>query len=120
MFFFVIILATMGLCAVDLMKIQVVDGAEYLEKAKTTRQASQVITSPRGEIVDVNGNEIVSNKTGFNVVIEKAFFPSDNAGMNRVILGIANILKEDGVAWIDTLPITQSRPYSYQIGRAHV
>lgn len=112
-FFFVIILATMGLCAVDLMKIQVVDGAEYLEKAKTTRQASQIITSPRGEIVDVNGNEIVSNKTGFNVVIEKAFFPSDNAGMNRVILGIAKILKEDGVAWIDTLPITQSRPYSY-------
>ncbi|MDE6763771.1 MAG: hypothetical protein K2J73_08845 [Oscillospiraceae bacterium] len=112
-FFFVIILATMGLCAVDLMKIQVVDGAEYLEKAKTTRQASQVITSPRGEIVDVNGNEIVSNKTGFNVVIEKAFFPSDNEGMNRVILGIAKILKEDGVAWIDTLPITQSRPYNY-------
>ncbi len=112
-FFFIIILAAMGLCAVDLMKIQVVDGAEYLEKAKTTRQASQIITSPRGEIVDVNGNEIVSNKTGFNVVIEKAFFPSDNAEINRVILGIANILKEDGVAWIDTLPITQESPYSY-------
>lgn len=103
----------MGLCAVDLMKIQVVDGAEYLEKAKTTRQASQIITSPRGEIVDVNGGEIVSNKTGFNVVIEKAFFPSDSAEINRIILGIANILREDGVAWIDTLPITRERPYSY-------
>ncbi|MCM1022795.1 MAG: penicillin-binding transpeptidase domain-containing protein [Prevotella sp.] len=112
-FFFIIILGAMGLCAVDLMKIQVVDGAEYLEKAKTTRQASQIITSPRGEIVDVNGNEIVSNKTGFNVVIEKAFFPSDNEGMNRVILGIARLLGEDGVAWIDDLPITRSRPYSY-------
>ncbi len=112
-FFFIVILAAMGMCAVDLMKIQVVDGAEYLEKAKTTRQASQIITSPRGEIVDIHGNEIVSNKTGFNVVIEKAFFPSDSAGINRIILGIANILKEDGVAWIDTLPITQNRPYSY-------
>lgn len=112
-FFFIIILGAMGLCAVDLMKIQVVDGAEYLEKAKTTRQASQIITSPRGEIVDVNGGEIVSNKTGFNVVVEKAFFPSDNAEINRIILGIANILKEDGVAWIDTLPITRERPYSY-------
>lgn len=112
-FFFIIILGAMGLCAVDLMKIQVVDGAEYLEKAKTTRQASQIITSPRGEIVDVNGGEIVSNKTGFNVVIEKAFFPSDSAEINRIILGIANILREDGVAWIDTLPITRERPYSY-------
>lgn len=112
-FFFIIILGAMGLCAVDLMKIQVVDGAEYLEKAKTTRQASQIITSPRGEIVDVNGGEIVSNKTGFNVVIEKAFFPSDSAEINRIILGIANILREDGVAWIDTLSITRERPYSY-------
>lgn len=112
-FFFIIILAVMGLCAVDLMKIQVVDGAEYLEMARTTRQASQIISSPRGEIVDAGGNEIVSNKTGFNVVIEKAFFPSDKQEMNRIIIGIAKILDEDGVAWIDTLPITRSQPYEY-------
>ncbi|MGN0674301.1 MAG: penicillin-binding transpeptidase domain-containing protein, partial [Oscillospiraceae bacterium] len=112
-FFFIIILAMMALCSIDLMKIQIVDGEEYLEKAKTTRQASQVITSPRGEIVDINGTEIVSNKTGFNVVIEKAFFPSDKAEMNRIICGIAKILADDGVAWIDTLPITAEKPYEY-------
>ncbi len=112
-FFFVVILAMFALCAIDLMKIQIVDGAEYLEKSKTTSQASQVISSPRGEIVDIKGNEIVSNKTGFNVVIEKAFFPSDKAEMNRIICGIAEILAEDGVEWIDTLPISMSRPYTY-------
>jgi len=112
-FFFVVILAMFALCAIDLMKIQIVDGAEYLEKSKTTSQASQVISSPRGEIVDINGNEIVSNKTGFNVVIEKAFFPVDKAEMNRIICGIAEILAEDGVEWIDTLPISMSRPYTY-------
>ncbi len=111
--FFIIIFTAMGLCAVDLMKIQVVDGAEYLEKAKTTSQASQIISSPRGEIVDADGEEIVSNKTGFNVVIEKAFFPSDKQEMNRIIIGIARILEEDGVAWIDTLPITMEQPYEY-------
>ncbi|MBQ3162419.1 MAG: hypothetical protein IJC04_09880 [Oscillospiraceae bacterium] len=112
-FFFVVILAMFALCAIDLMKIQIVDGAEYLEKSKTTSQASQVISSPRGEIVDIKGNEIVSNKTGFNVVIEKAFFPSDKAEMNRIICGIAEILAEDGVEWIDTLPISMDRPYTY-------
>lgn len=111
--FFIIILGMFGLCAVDLMKIQIVDGAEYLERSKTTSQASQVISSPRGEIVDINGNEIVSNKTGFNVVIEKAFFPSDKAEMNRIICGIAEILDEDGVEWIDTLPISMEKPYTY-------
>lgn len=112
-FFFVVILAMFALCAIDLMKIQIVDGADYLEKSKTTSQASQVISSPRGEIVDIKGNEIVSNKTGFNVVIEKAFFPSDKAEMNRIICGIAEILDEDGVEWIDTLPISMDRPYTY-------
>lgn len=112
-FFFVVILAMFAMCAIDLMKIQIVDGAEYLEKSKTTSQASQIISSPRGEIVDINGTEIVSNKTGFNVIIEKAFFSSDKAEMNRIICGIAEILDEDGVEWIDTLPITMEKPYEY-------
>ena len=103
----------MSLCVIDLMKIQIVDGAEYLEKTLTTRMATQVISSPRGEIVDRDGDEIVSNKTGFNVVVEKAFFPSDDKEINRVINGIAKILSEDGVAWIDTLPITAEQPYEY-------
>lgn len=103
----------MSLCVIDLMKIQIVDGAEYLEKTLTTRMATQIITSPRGEIVDRDGDEIVSNKTGFNVVVEKAFFPSDDKEINRVINGIAKILSEDGVAWIDTLPITAEQPYEY-------
>lgn len=112
-FFFLILLGMMSLCVIDLMKIQIVDGAEYLEKTLTTRMATQVISSPRGEIVDRDGDEIVSNKTGFNVVVEKAFFPSDDKEINRVINGIAKILSEDGVAWIDTLPITAEQPYEY-------
>lgn len=112
-FFFLILLGMMSLCVIDLMKIQIVDGEEYLEKTLTTRMAAQVISSPRGEIVDRDGDEIVSNKTGFNVVVEKAFFPSDDQEINRVINGIAKILDEDGVAWIDTLPITPEQPYEY-------
>ncbi|MCH5348059.1 MAG: hypothetical protein J1E40_01935 [Oscillospiraceae bacterium] len=112
-FFFIVILAALALCCVDLMKIQIVNGAAYLEKAQTTRTASQVITSPRGEIVDKDGSEIVINKTGFNVIIEKAFFPSGKEEMNRIINGIARILDEDGVPWIDTLPISREQPYEY-------
>lgn len=112
-FFFLILLGMMSLCVIDLMKIQIVDGAEYLEKTLTTRMATQVISSPRGEIVDRDGDEIVSNKTGFNVVVEKAFFPSDDREINRIINGIAKILDRDGVAWIDTLPITAEQPYEY-------
>ncbi len=112
-FFFILILASLAACCIVLMKIQIVNGAEYLEKAKTTRMASQVITSPRGEIIDIDGTDIISNKTGFNVIIEKAFFPSDDSEINRIICGIARILDKDGVEWIDNLPITMEQPYEY-------
>lgn len=113
LFFFVIVLVTLAACAVDLMKIQVVDGESYSEKAKSTSSAKQMVTAPRGEIIDASGKEIVSNKVGFNVIIEKAFFPSDKQEMNRIILEIAHILDEDDVEWIDTLPITMEEPYEF-------
>ena len=43
LFFFLIILAAMSLCAVMLMKIQVVDGAYYLEMAESTSIVKQDI-----------------------------------------------------------------------------
>lgn len=109
----IITLTAMSLSAVALMKIQVVDGEKYLEMAKSTSIAKQMISAPRGEIVDHSGNEVVSNKVGFNVIIEKAFFPSDKQEMNRIILSAAKILRDDGVEWIDTLPITMDKPYRF-------
>ncbi|MCI5903812.1 MAG: hypothetical protein MRZ61_01580 [Oscillospiraceae bacterium] len=106
-------LAAMAFGAIALMKIQVVDGSEYLEKAKSTSMAQQDIQAPRGEIVDAAGNEVVSNKVGYNVILEKAFLPSDKQEINRIVLKIAEILEEDGVEWIDTLPITKEKPYEF-------
>lgn len=113
LFFFLAILAAMALCAFRLMKLQVVDGAMYLEMAESTSIVTQDIYSPRGEIVDAAGCEVVSNKVGYNVILEKAFLPSDKQEMNRIIIEIARILEEDGVEWIDTLPVTARRPYVF-------
>ena len=113
LFFFLAILAAMALCTFRLMKLQVVDGAMYLEMAESTSIVTQDIYSPRGEIVDAAGCEVVSNKVGYNVILEKAFLPSDKQEMNRIIIEIARILEEDGVEWIDTLPVTARRPYVF-------
>ena len=117
LFFFIIVLAAMSMCVVDLMKIQVVDGDEYSQKAKSTSGAKQSVSAPRGEIVDASGDKIVSNKVGFNVIIEKAFFPTDKQEMNRIIIDIAEILYNKNVEWIDTLPISMNEPYTFLDGR---
>lgn len=107
-------LAIMSLGAIQLMKIQLVDGSSYLEKSRSSGTARQVINAPRGEIADAKGEYIVSNKSGFNAVIEKAFFPSDDKSVNRIILTVAEVLREENVEWEDALPITRTVPFEYE------
>ena len=106
-------LTAMSMGALRLMKLQLVDGSSYLEKSKSTGVAEQVINAPRGEIVDFSGDYIVSNKAGFNVVVEKAFFPSDNDEINRIILAVAQVLEDEGIKWEDALPVSENAPFEF-------
>ena len=96
-----------------LMKIQVVNGTAYLEKAQSTAVYAQPVSAARGEIVDSDGNTIVGNKIGYNIIVEKAYFPADNGAGNAVLLEVANLLKEWELDWNDTMPITLVEPFSF-------
>lgn len=96
-----------------LMKIQVVDGAMYLEMSKTSKSAVQTVSAVRGQIVDSSGEPLVENRVSYNVVINESFFPEKKAEQNEVIIRLARLLEADGLNWIDELPITQAAPYEY-------
>lgn len=106
-------LAVMSLGAFRLMKLQLVDGSSYLEKSLSSNTAEQVINAPRGEIADANGEYLVSNKAGFNAVIQKAFFPTNDAEINRIILKVAGVLEEENVEWEDALPVSDNAPFEF-------
>lgn len=108
-----ITLFVMSCAAVRLMKLQIVDGSSYYERAQSSTVAEQVINAPRGEITDYSGERLVSNKSGFNAVVEKAFFSSDNAEINRIILTCTEILASEGVEWNDALPISTGAPFEF-------
>ncbi|MDD7429133.1 MAG: penicillin-binding transpeptidase domain-containing protein [Oscillospiraceae bacterium] len=112
--YFFVILTIAAACAgvYRLMKLQIVEGDSYLQKSRTTTVETQVIDAPRGEIVDASGNALVSNKSCFNVIVDKAFFPSDNSEINRIILRTAEILREEGSDWEDILPISKALPFA--------
>lgn len=108
-----ITLLLMSAGALRLMRIQLVDGSNYLAQSKTPSSYELIINAPRGEITDADGEYLVSNKSGFNAVLEKAFFPSDNDSANRIILKVAKVLAEENTSWEDALPISENAPFEF-------
>lgn len=112
-----LVIASLILGGLRLMKIQIVNGTSYLEKETRTSVYTQTVSAARGEIVDSKGNPIVQNKIGYNVIVEKAFFPTDTKAANACLLRVAKLLLEDDILWNDTLPISLSTPYTFDADR---
>ena len=113
-FLVLLVLAAAGLGIYRLAKLQIVAAEEEKEQSRVSEQVyTQVIPATRGEIVDCNGEPIVSNKIGYSLILEKAYFPDDNAEGNAVIMGCVKLLKEAGYEWNDTMPITDRFPYIF-------
>lgn len=104
---------------IRLMHYQIVDSATYKQQSEKTSLSLQAVTAARGEIVDRYGRKLATNKVGFSIIFEYAFFPTDkndakrNAKQNPLILNLTKILKEDNETWNDTIPITAVKPYSF-------
>ncbi len=107
------VLVTAVGASIKLMKIQVVDRNIYTEEVPYSYTVEQTIHATRGEIEDVSGTPIVANKLGFNVIIEKAEFPSDLQNSNDVLLRIAEFLKAEGYTFSDSLPISTTAPFEF-------
>lgn len=108
-----LVLGTAIFCAMRLMKIQVVESDSYTRKEVVTTSYTQEIPATRGEIVDAQGNALVSNYVSYAVVIDDKNFPTAPAEANAVLLKLTKLLQEAGVEWVDTLPISRTAPYSF-------
>ena len=100
-----------------LVKLQIVAAEEESHTQIAESVYTQVIPAVRGEIVDCNAEPIVSNKIGYSLIIEKAYFPEGHAAGNDMIIRVVNLLKDAGYDWNDTLPISKSKPYVFEKDR---
>lgn len=101
----------MFLCVLRLMKLQIVDGPEYLAMTMTRYTAKQELPATRGEIMDVNGTPLTSNRTVYRAVIQKSFLRSGTE--NEVLLKTVNILKKYGITPRDSVPVTAREPFDF-------
>lgn len=112
-FTILVVLTSVAFASIKLMQIQLVDSQTYVDTSQKYQTVEQVIPSFRGEIVDANGKNIVSNKLGFNVLVDMSTFPSDLLQGNEILLEVVEILEQYGSTWEDNMPITMEEPYQY-------
>ena len=99
-----------GLYLYRLYDWQIVNGDTWLTTADNSTQSTVAITAARGEILDVNGEPLAVNRTGYAIVLDWAYMRLDTMDEtvkqeNETIHQIITLLDEKGEEWTDILPI---------------
>ena len=87
----VIVMIFTALIIARLWYLQVNSGDDYKELAFNNRVRIRQVAAPRGQIVDRNGKEIVTNRPSFNVVLIR----EDSHDIDDVLKRLAGVLHED-------------------------
>ena len=74
-----IVMSLLGLLLVRLWFLQVISGEDYAAAAESNRLRTVITEAPRGNILDRNGDVLVANRPGKNVVVH----PRDLTGSRR-------------------------------------
>ena len=111
--FIVIILAMIGVFSLRLYKTQAAVTEESLVAADADSMTYQsTVEAARGNILDRNGNALVSNRASYNLVIVNFVFfnaPDPNGNLLKVL----DLCDELGIQYESHFPVTPDRPYEY-------
>lgn len=95
-----------------LIQLQVVTERKSNSAAGTYTYDTRV-TAARGEILDRNGNVLVSNRASYNLTISGyALFNSSSP--NESLRQLVQLGRELHIDFVDHLPVTRVKPYEYE------
>lgn len=106
---FVIMLIFCAVFLGRLVNLQFAYRDEYESEIVYANSVTVEIPTVRGEIADVNGVTLVSNKTGTNITFDKKQLTPGNE--NREIYQLVKFLKNKNINFNDILPVMNSSPY---------
>ena len=92
---------------IRLFNLQIVEGKDYREKSERRMLRTEVVTAPRGEIVDRNGVILATNKLSFNVELYKVNVSAKE--QNDALVKLINILEENGDSIYSSFPINDEK-----------
>ncbi|MCQ2418828.1 MAG: hypothetical protein MJ085_03475, partial [Clostridia bacterium] len=108
-----LIVAIIGLFALKMYDLQVVNADNRADSAQVFTLPFRV-TAARGNILDRNGNVLVTNRASYNLIlINDVLFSSENP--NESLRKLAAMCLENGYEINDHLPVTTEKPYEYTL-----
>ena len=95
-----------------LYNLQIVNVDDYRRQATARIANQETVEAARGEITDRYGRVLMSNKTIYEVTLDRSTL-GEEAQRNATLLKLLEICREEGVVWTDTLPISDTAPFVY-------
>ena len=94
----------------NLYDIQIVNEEYYKAQNNAVKTYTVSIEAARGEIVDRNGNSLVTNRQGNSIILDAAYFPSskNNKERNEIILNLIRLFEANGEEYVNNLPLQLS------------
>lgn len=93
--------------AVNLYQIQIRDNEYYTKQNNTVDTYVVPIEAARGEIVDRNGNSLVTNRQGNSIILNAVYFPSakNNKERNEIIYNLIKLFESNDEEYAQNLPL---------------
>ena len=106
-------LAIVGLFALRLFNLQVIETDGSTDNIKTFTTITRV-KAARGEILDRNGNKLVTNRASYDLVFNHFVLLSSD-GPNESLRKLTNLCRQKEIDYIDHFPVTAQAPFTYTL-----
>lgn len=93
--------------AFELYDIQIKNNEYYAAQNNTVQTFKVPLEAARGEIVDRNGNPLVTNRQGNSIILDAAYFPSskENAKRNEIVYNLILLFNKNKEEYVHNLPL---------------
>ena len=109
----VFFLVVVGLLALKLYDLQILDEDAGADTTATFTTLTRV-KAARGDILDCNGNVLVSNRASYDLILNHYVVLSTN-GTNQNLYNLIKVCEEQGIEYNEHFPVSLERPFTYTL-----
>ena len=103
----------LGFYCFKLYRVQVIDTGGSTNNI-TTFETRTRVKAARGNILDRNGNVLVTNRASYDLVINHFVFTS-SANPNQTLYDLVQLCRQHDIEYVEHLPISKTAPFEYTL-----